>query len=263
MAETAINTKAFRSLSYGVYIISASNGSKKAGCVVNTFQQLTSAPARVSVAINKENATTGVVLESGRFEANVLAESAPMELIGLFGFQSSNDVDKFAETAHALDAAGVPYLNEHVVAHFGARVIETVDVGSHYLVVGEVEEAEVLGSEAPMTYAYYHQVKGGKTPPKASSYEPEEAAEAAAAPADATAAAAPAADSAAGASTATAAGTEAALAGTADTTPSAARYGWRCSFCGYVEEGYDELPEGYKCPICGKGRDMFNRVELG
>ena len=92
MAESAINTKAFRSLSYGVYIISASDGSKKAGCVVNTFQQLTSAPARVSVTINKENATTGVVLESGRFEANVLAESAPMELIGLFGFQSSNDV---------------------------------------------------------------------------------------------------------------------------------------------------------------------------
>ena len=270
MAETAINTKAFRSLSYGVYIISASNGNKKAGCVVNTFQQLTSAPARVSVTINKENATTAVVLESGRFEANVLAESAPMELIGLFGFQSSNDVDKFAETTHALDAAGVPYLNEHVVAHFGARVIETVDVGSHYLVVGEVEEAEVLSSEAPMTYAYYHQVKGGKTPPKASSYEPEEAAAAAAAPADATstaapadaveAAPAPAADAAAeAASTATAEATEAAP---ADAAPSDVRYGWRCTFCGYVEEGYDELPEGYKCPICGKGRDIFNRVEL-
>ena len=261
MAETAINTKAFRSLSYGVYIISASNGNKKAGCVVNTFQQLTSAPARVSVTINKENATTGVVLESGRFEANVLAESAPMELIGLFGFQSSNDVDKFAETTHALDAAGVPYLNEHVVAHFGARVIETVDVGSHYLVVGEVEEAEVLSSEAPMTYAYYHQVKGGKTPPKASSYEPEEAAGDAAAPADATSTTAPAADSAPAeaASTATAEATEAAP---ADAAPSDVRYGWRCTFCGYVEEGYDELPEGYKCPICGKGRDIFNRVEL-
>lgn len=259
MAESAINTKAFRSLSYGVYIISASNGSKKAGCVVNTFQQLTSAPARVSVTINKENATTSVVLESGRFEANVLAESAPMELIGLFGFQSSNDVDKFAETTHAIDDAGVPYLNEHVVAHFGARVIETVDVGSHYLVVGEVEEAEVLSSEAPMTYAYYHQVKGGKTPPKASSYEPEEAA--------AGAAAAPAADTATdsapaeAASTATAETTEAAPAD-AEAAPSDVRYGWRCTFCGYVEEGYDELPEGYKCPICGKGRDIFNRIEL-
>lgn len=221
-----VDRKAFFSLSYGVYVISACDGRKKAGCIVNTFNQVTSTPAQVSVAVNKENHTTGVMLASGRFEATVLAESAPMELIGRFGFQSSADIDKFAETAHALDAAGTPYVTEHAVAHFGARIVQTVDVGTHILFVGEVDEAEVLSDEPPMTYAYYHEVKGGKTPPKASGYVPDEPASA------------PAAEAA-----------------------PAKKVGWKCKICGYVVE-MDELPEDFTCPICGMGREMFERVEL-
>lgn len=222
-----VDRKAFRELSYGLYIITAVDGGKKAGCVVNTFNQVTSSPARVSVAVNKENFTTGVILAAGRFEASVLAESAPMELIGRFGFQSSADIDKFAETQCALDEAGVPYVTEHTVAHFGARVIETVDVGTHMLIVGEVEEASVLAESAPMTYAYYHEVKGGKTPAKASSYTPDE---------------------------------PAAVASEPQAAP-AARIGWRCKICGYVIET-DELPEDFQCPICKQGREMFERIEI-
>lgn len=33
---------------------------------------------------------------------------------------------------------------------------------------------------------------------------------------------------------------------------------WRCKVCGYVYEG--ELPDDYRCPICGVGKDMFERV---
>ena len=236
MATSSIDTKAFRSLSYGLYIISTKCDEMLAGCVVNTFQQVTSKPARVSVAVNKENFTAGAIMKAGRFEATVLAESASMELIGRFGFRTSTEIDKFAETAHAFDEAGIPYVTEGAVAHFGARVIETVDVGTHYLIVGEVEQAEVLSSEPPMTYAYYHKVKGGKTPPKASSYEANETE----APAEA-AAAAPEPEAA---------------------EPAAVRYGWRCMICGYVVE-MDELPDDFTCPMCGMGRDMFERIELG
>ena len=222
-----IDTKAFRPMSYGVYIVSAFDGKNLAGCVVNTVVQVTSKPARVSVAINKENFTTGVVERARRFEATVLAESAPMELIGTFGFHTSADTDKFSMCERAFDHAGVPYVTEHAVAHMGARVIEVIDVGTHLLFVGEVDEAEVLSAEQPMTYAYYHQVKGGKTPPKASSYE-EPAADAAAAPAT-----------------------------VADGAPK--RYGWRCSVCGYVVE-QDELPDDFKCPICGWCKDKLRKV---
>ncbi|MBO4352820.1 MAG: flavin reductase [Eggerthellaceae bacterium] len=234
MAQDAINTKAFRSMSYGLYIISTKQDNKPVGCVVNTFQQVTSKPARVSVAVNKENYTAGAILESGRFEATVLAESASMELIGRFGFKSSADIDKFADTPHELDPAGIPYVTEAAVAHVGAHVIDSIDVGTHYLIVGEVDFAEVLSDESPMTYAYYHQVKGGKTPPKASSYEPK--------------------DGEGGT-------TEPEAPAAAAEEPTGPRYGWRCMICGYVVE-MDELPDDFTCPMCGMGRDMFERIEL-
>ena len=238
-----VNTKAFRSLSYGVYIVSTKNKKKLAGCIVNTFQQVTSSPARVSVAVNKENFTCGAIMSAGRFEVSVLDESTPMELIGTFGFKSSAQIDKFAEVAYELDAAGIPYVTEHAIAHVGARVIERVDAGTHFIFIGEVEEAGVLTSEPPMTYAYYHQVKGGKTPPKASSYvadEPE-----------------PAKSAMAGAGIA--AGVAATTAGREGT--GTVRYGWKCSICGYVLE-QDELPADFRCPVCGKGPEVFERIEL-
>lgn len=162
-----IDRKAFRSLSSGLYLITAKAGDMRCGCVVNTLVQVASEPATLSVSLNKENATTAAILESGRFVATVLAEDAPMELIGTFGFHTSADTDKFAACTSALDGAEVPYVTEHGLARFSVSVTETIDVGSHYLFVGVVEEAEVLASGDPLTYAYYHAVKGGKTPPKA------------------------------------------------------------------------------------------------
>ena len=157
-----------------------------------------------------------------------------MELIGTFGFHSSTDIDKFADCNHALDGSEVPYVAEHGLARFSVFVTETIDVGSHYLFVGTVEEAEVLAAGEPLTYAYYHAVKGGKTPPKAATYN---------------------------------GGDEASPAGVTETAAGAPTAGkkiaWRCMLCGYIEEGYpDGLPADYRCPICGAAPDMFERIEL-
>ena len=44
-----VDTKAFRNLSYGLYIVSSKKEGKSVGCVVNTFSQVTSNPPQVSV----------------------------------------------------------------------------------------------------------------------------------------------------------------------------------------------------------------------
>lgn len=229
-----IDRKAFRSLSSGLYLITAREGDAKFGCVVNTLVQVASEPPTLSVSLNKENATAGAILKSGRFAATVLAQDAPMELIGTFGFHTSTDTDKFADCNHALDGSEVPYVTEHGLARFSVFVTETIDVGSHYLFVGTVEEAEVLDAGEALTYAYYHAVKGGKTPPKAATYN---------------------------------GGDEVPTAGVSETPAGAPAPGkkiaWRCMLCGYIEEGYPEgLPADYTCPICGAPRDMFERIEL-
>ena len=37
-----------------------------------------------------------------------------------------------------------------------AKVVDTVDVGTHYIFIAEVEEAEVLSDNPSATYSYYH-----------------------------------------------------------------------------------------------------------
>lgn len=34
---------------------------------------------------------------------------------------------------------------------------------------------------------------------------------------------------------------------------------WKCLICGYIYEG-EELPLDFKCPICGQGREVFEKV---
>ena len=65
---------------------------------------------------------------------------------------------------------GDPYTPECAAAVIACDVVKSLDVGTHVIFVGELKDAEVLSSDEPMTYAYYHSVLKGKTPPKASSY---------------------------------------------------------------------------------------------
>lgn len=230
-----IDSRAFHALSCGVYVVGAACEGLQAGCVVNTVTQVTATPAQLSVAVNKENVTMGVIRKAGFFSVAVLDESTPMELIGTFGFHSSSDTDKFAEWKSETDAQGMPCLVEHAVARFCVKVKQELDLGTHVLFVGEVLEAQAVGVQAPMTYAYYHQVKGGKTPPKASSYEPSSK------------------------ETNKAENFQVKEAKSMSEEKRAEQVGWRCTVCGYIE-WVDELPDDFKCPICGVGKEMFERV---
>lgn len=165
-----MDPRALQALNYGLYIISTSSQGKNAGCVVNTVTQITSSPTQVMVAINHQNYTTKMIQESGVFEVSVLTQEASMDLIRTFGFSSSKDTDKFASTDYSFDEDGVPYVTQDVCAHLSCKVVNTVDAGTHMLFLAEVVDAEKLSQGVPMTYAYYHAVKKGTTPPKASAY---------------------------------------------------------------------------------------------
>ena len=244
-----MDKKALRTLTCGLYIVTARDGAGcNVGCVINTLTQVASEPPTVSIALSKGNATTKAVQESGAFAVTVLGQTATMELIGLFGFRSSLEVDKFADVDFRTCGNGSPFVADHGVAWLSARVEHVVDVGSHLLFVGPVEEAEVLGSGEPMSYAYYHGTLRGKTPPKAVSYQgdaPNLATTAQPASADTPVEVAPAERPAAW------------------VAEGAGRNGWQCTSGGEKEEGYpDGLPADYRCPLCGVGPEFFERVEL-
>ena len=141
-----IDQTAFFSLSYGLYVISSKDADRAAGCVANTFQQVTSSPMQVSVALNKGNATTGVIRSAGRFSATCLAQDAPMELIGTFGFHCSDDLDKFAAcglTPVRLDALPETPAVAQAPICLACRVQSVQELGSHDLFLARILQVYV------------------------------------------------------------------------------------------------------------------------
>lgn len=167
----AIDSTAMFAMSYGLYVVSAEADGTKAGCVVNTAVQVTAEPIRMTVAVHKDNVTSGDIAKAGAFTVTAIDQTADMPYIGNFGFRSSDTYDKFEKYETAISEVGSPYCPEHACAVYACKLIDSVDVGTHYLFVGEVVQAERLSDEPPLTYAYYHSTLKGKTPPKASSYQ--------------------------------------------------------------------------------------------
>lgn len=168
-----MDASALYKFSSGLYVVAAQAGDEVGTCLVNTGMQLTAEPLQVQVVVNKQNHTEKVVREAGHFSLTMVTEEADMPFVGRFGFRSSTDFDKFGGIPCERTVLGDPYTTACAAAVLACRVVQTLDVGTHTLFVGEVADARVLSDAAPMTYAYYHGVLKGKTPPKASSYVPE------------------------------------------------------------------------------------------
>ena len=166
-----MNEKALYKITYGLYVVSAQADGRRSGCVVNTLQQVTSEPIRLSVAVNKDNFTCQLIQKAGRFAAVALDQRADLMAIGRFGFRTGKDFDKFEEIPFAQDAAGMPYPVEASCAHYSCKVEQTLDLGTHILFVGLAEESEILSEEEALTYSYYRNVIKGNTPKNAPSYQ--------------------------------------------------------------------------------------------
>jgi len=170
-----VNKATLYNLSYGLYIIGAKDGQRNVGCVVNTVVQSTSNPVTLTVCINKDNYTNRCIKQTKEFAVSILSEKTKESIFGIFGFSSSQNRDKFAEVPFSLTPSGLPYISEGVTGYLQCKVINSIDNFTHTIFIAEVQEAENLFKEPPMTYAYYHNVVKGKTPPKASSYTAAEA----------------------------------------------------------------------------------------
>ena len=80
-----LDRRAFRDLSYGLYIVTSRDEGKFNGQIVNTVIQVTSDPPRVAVIINKKNLTHEFISKSRVFGVSVLEESAPMTFLDPLG----------------------------------------------------------------------------------------------------------------------------------------------------------------------------------
>ncbi len=147
-------TAAFK-LSYGLFVLTARDGEKDNGCIINTVQQITDTPFKISVTVNKNNYTHDMIKKTGVFNVSVLTQSVPFSVFQHYGFKSGRDTDKIAGDSMPRSENGVVYLSSFSNALISGRVVDEVDCGTHTLFIAEVTEAQTLSDEKSVTYQYY------------------------------------------------------------------------------------------------------------
>ena len=245
-----MNFRAFHKLSYGLYIIATEHEGEKAGYIGNTAFQVTSEPSKIAISSNKNNYSTQKIIDSKRFSLSVLKKDVETSLIGKFGFMSGADINKFDGIMTRRAETGAPIVLNSCVAWFDCKVLDTVDLGSHVLIIAEVVDSDLISNEEALTYDYYHKKYKMLAPKNAPTYiekdklgdepEPEPEKEEP----------------------------------KREKAKSVDENGvFTCSICGFrydPEEGdptvgippgtpFEDLPDDYKCPICNASKEYFRK----
>ena len=151
-----INLDVMKKLTYGLFVLTARDGQKDNGCIINTAVQVASEPNTISISVNKANYTHDMILKTGKFNVSILSEEAKFDTFKHFGFQSGRDVDKFAEVEISRADNGIAIIhNEQTNGYLSGKVIQSIDLGSHTLFIATVEDGEVWSDTPSATYGYY------------------------------------------------------------------------------------------------------------
>lgn len=163
--------EAFFKITYGLYIVSSGNSNEKAGYIANTAFQVTAEPPQIAISCNKDNHTSKILDESNVYSISILKEDASPDIIGLFGYKTGKEVDKFENVNYFPGETGVPIVTEESIAWFECKIVNKFNVGTHVIYIGEIVNYDLLDEKGiPLTYDYYRNVKKGKAPKNAPTY---------------------------------------------------------------------------------------------
>ncbi len=148
---------ALYNIGYGLYVVTSNDGKKDNGLIVNAVTQVTDAPNRVAVTINKANYSHHVIRQTGEMNVNCLTQDAPFKVFEAFGFVSGRNVDKFAECEPLRSDNGLVFLPRYINSFLSLKVEQYVDLDTHGMFICSVKEARVISDRETMTYTYYQE----------------------------------------------------------------------------------------------------------
>ena len=145
---------ALEKISYGLYVLGVPGGQGGwGGCIVDAVMQVTSdEPAVLALASMKKNQTNLSLKESKDFTLSVLSKQVDPFVVANFGFQSSREVDKWANVPYEM-MDGVPALAEYC-ARLRCTVKEFQEFSTHTLFLCTVLDA-ATGKGEPLLYEDY------------------------------------------------------------------------------------------------------------
>lgn len=151
-----MDTKALFNIGYGLYVLTAKDGDKNNGCIINTVMQVTDTPLIIMVGVNKQNFTHDMIIKTKEFNISVLTQNTPFDVFKQFGFQSGKTKDKFTNYEDKLvGESGIFYLSKFSNSYLYCKVMEVFDFGTHSIFKAEVIDAHSINNDETVTYTYY------------------------------------------------------------------------------------------------------------
>jgi flavin reductase (DIM6/NTAB) family NADH-FMN oxidoreductase RutF len=127
-------------LDHPMVVVTTAADGERSGCLVGFFSQCSVHPVRLAVFLSVTNHTFGVAERAGHLAVHVLTQQQ-RDLAELFGSQTGDEVDKFAECAWREGPGGVPVLTACDSWVVG-RIHDRRSTGDHVLHVLEPVAAE-------------------------------------------------------------------------------------------------------------------------
>jgi len=221
-----IDFNALFKVTYGLYIVCSGDKNYGNGFISNTFFQVTAEPAKFASCCSKNNHTAEIIIKYGVFTVSVLEQNASAEIIGRFGYKSGKDFNKMEGMNFQYGISGAPIIINESIAYLECKVLEKIDMGSHWLFIGELMEAKILSdTQEALTYSYYRANRKGVAPKNAPTYIDKSKLE--------------------------------------EKKAMTNKENYKCSACGYIYEESQEqipfadLPDDWKCPLCGADKEDF------
>ncbi|WP_415878699.1 flavin reductase family protein [Methylomonas sp. TEB] len=120
------------------------------GMTATAFSSVSVEPPQILVCLNQATDTGAALLESRRFAVNIL-NSAQEDVSNQFAGSTTQE-QRFASIAWQAGENGAPILNEALAA-LECRVVQQVQAGSHWVIIGEVDSVVCREGEPLL---YYH-----------------------------------------------------------------------------------------------------------
>ena len=140
--------KILRLIPYGLYVIGLKDGDSHHAFTGSWLSQCSMKPPRVMLGVRSGTHSLELIQKGKMFSVNFLPKSEKKTLEQFFK-PTPADGNRFGDVTYGLKKTGTPILDS-AVGYLECEVKHIFDAGDHFIVIGEVIEAEVLKEDLPL-----------------------------------------------------------------------------------------------------------------
>ena len=137
-------------LDYPMFIVTATDGVERAGCLIGFATQCSIDPPRFLVCLSDKNRTFRVARAAEVLVVHLVPDEAGA-LAELFGSETGDDVDKFGRCAWSSGPGGTPVLDD-CPNWFAGRILNRIPAGDHCALLLDPFEAHHAPGEELFTF---------------------------------------------------------------------------------------------------------------